>query len=61
MVATAADADTATYVHRNTQQEEEDAADYASGLAADLFFYQPQHVLAGQYLYDDWDPALVRS
>jgi hypothetical protein len=40
-------------------QEEEDAADYASGLAGDLFSYKPQHVLAGQYMFDDWDPALV--
>lgn len=40
-------------------QEEEDAADYAAGLASDLFFYAPQDVLAGQYLYDDWDPELV--
>ncbi|KAL4440115.1 hypothetical protein ABPG75_003116 [Micractinium tetrahymenae] len=40
-------------------QEEEDASDFTSGLAADLFFYQPQHVLAGQYMFDDWDPQLV--
>jgi len=31
-----------------------------SGLAADLFFYAPQDVLAGQYMFEDWDPALVR-
>lgn len=40
-------------------QEEEDAADFTAGLASDLFFYQPQHVLAGQYMFDDWDPELV--
>ena len=31
-----------------------------SGLAPDLFFYAPQDVLAGQYMFEDWDPALVR-
>lgn len=32
-----------------------------SGLAADLFFYAPQDVLAGQYLFEDWDTQLVRA
>lgn len=41
-------------------QEEEDAAEFAAGLAGDLFLYQPEHVLAGQYLFDEWDPELVR-
>lgn len=40
-------------------QEEEDASEFVSGLAADLFFYAPRDVLAGQYLFEDWDPALV--
>lgn len=40
-------------------QEEEDASEFVSGLASDLFFYAPHDVLAGQYLFEDWDPALV--
>lgn len=40
-------------------QEEEDAAEYAAGLASNLFFYAPADVLAGQYMFEDWDPALV--
>jgi hypothetical protein len=42
-------------------QEEEDASDFTSGLSSDLLFYPPEHVLAGQYMFDDWDPALVRA
>ncbi len=42
-------------------QEEEDAADFTASLASDMFHYQAQHMLAGQYMYDDWDPQLVRS
>ena len=44
---------------RHPPQEEEDAAEYVAGLASDLFFYEPQDVLSGQYLFEDWDPALV--
>ncbi|EFN52789.1 hypothetical protein CHLNCDRAFT_138430 [Chlorella variabilis] len=40
-------------------QEEEDAAEYAAGLASNLFFYAPADVLAGQYMFEDWDPALA--
>ena len=40
-------------------QEEEDAADFVSGLASDLHHYRAEHVLTGQYLFDDWDPQLV--
>lgn len=42
-------------------QEEEDAAEFAAGLAGDLFLYAPEHVLAGQYLFDEWDPQLVSA
>ena len=47
--------------HHRLLQEEEDAADFTSGLSSDLLFYPPEHVLAGQYMFDDWDPALVRG
>jgi hypothetical protein len=47
--------------HHQLLQEEEDASDFTSGLSSDLLFYPPEHVLAGQYMFDDWDPALVRT
>lgn len=41
-------------------QEEQDACNYVSGLAADMHNYQPEHALVGEYLCDKWDPELVR-
>ena len=40
--------------------EEEDACEYALRLAADAPYYAPEHLLNGHYLYDQWDPKLVR-
>lgn len=40
--------------------EEEDACEYVTHLAADMRLYRPPHVLKGAYLYDDWDPELVK-
>ena len=40
--------------------EEEDACEYALRLAADAPYYAPEHLLNGHYLYDQWDPDLVR-
>lgn len=40
--------------------EEEDACEYALRLAADAPYYEPEHLLNGHYLYDQWDPQLVR-
>lgn len=40
--------------------EEEDACEYALRLAADAPYYAPEHLLNGLYLYDQWDPQLVR-
>ena len=41
--------------------EEEDACEYALRLAADAPYYAPEHLLNGHYLYDQWDPELVRT
>ena len=41
--------------------EEEDACEYALRLAADAPYYAPEHLLNGHYLYDQWNPTLVRS
>lgn len=41
--------------------EEEDACEYALRLAADAPYYAPEHLLNGHYLYDQWNPTLVRN
>lgn len=39
--------------------EEEDATDYVTAVSSNMLSVQPQHVLLSDYLYEDWDPALV--
>ncbi|KAK9808961.1 hypothetical protein WJX72_007074 [[Myrmecia] bisecta] len=42
-------------------EEEQDACDYVTRLAADLHTYAPEHIVNGSFLYDKWDPELVQS
>eukprot|EP00208_Stichococcus_sp_RCC1054_P001535 CAMPEP_0206142388 /NCGR_PEP_ID=MMETSP1473-20131121/16665_1 /ASSEMBLY_ACC=CAM_ASM_001109 /TAXON_ID=1461547 /ORGANISM="Stichococcus sp, Strain RCC1054" /LENGTH=1083 /DNA_ID=CAMNT_0053537371 /DNA_START=256 /DNA_END=3510 /DNA_ORIENTATION=+ len=39
--------------------EEEDACEYVTRLAAELHMFAPAHALKGQWVYGQWDPALV--
>ncbi|KDD73111.1 hypothetical protein H632_c2526p0, partial [Helicosporidium sp. ATCC 50920] len=41
--------------------EEEEAIEYVSSLAQDMFLYRPEHVVAAAAVYSDWDPELVES
>eukprot|EP00898_Chlorokybus_atmophyticus_P001398 jgi/Chlat1/2259/Chrsp17S08725 len=41
--------------------EEQEADDYAVHLATSIHHYAPEHAILGDYLMDQWDPALVTS
>ncbi len=41
-------------------QEDEEAIDACTRLAGLLHLHQPQHVLAAEYLHEQYDPKLVR-
>ena len=40
--------------------EEEDPCDFVTRLAEDAPYFAPEHILQGSYLYDQWEPELVR-
>ncbi|XP_062211184.1 nardilysin-like [Phragmites australis] len=40
--------------------EEQPPDDYAVDLAENMLFYSEKHVVCGEYIYEDWDPALVK-
>eukprot|EP00899_Mesostigma_viride_P003587 jgi/Mesvir1/13229/Mv12754-RA.3 len=42
-------------------QEEEEASNYVVRLSGNLHRHPPAHALNAEYLYNDWDPALVSS
>lgn len=39
--------------------EEDDAMDYVTGIASNMMSVRPEHALLAEYLYQDWQPALV--
>ena len=50
----------ATAAMRFRFAEEEDPCDFVTRLAEDAPYYAPEHILQGSYLYDQWEPKLVR-
>ncbi|KAL6649880.1 hypothetical protein ACP70R_014104 [Stipagrostis hirtigluma subsp. patula] len=40
--------------------EEQPPDDYAVDLAENLLYYSEKHVVCGEYIYEDWDPELVK-
>ena len=42
-------------------QEEEEAMDYATRLAAGMHLVAPHHVLCAEHIMEEWDPQLVRE
>ena len=40
-------------------QEEEDAMDYVTRLAAGMHLVDPRHVLCSEHVMEEWDPELV--
>ncbi len=50
----------ATAAMRFRFAEEEDPCDFVTRLAEDAPYYAPEHILQGSYLYDQWEPELVR-
>jgi hypothetical protein len=41
--------------------EEDEVSEYVSQLASDMHVYPIEHAVAGSYLYEDYDPDLVRQ
>jgi len=41
--------------------EEEDPADYVTGIAANLLRYPTEHCLSADYVHEEWDEELVRN
>ena len=48
-----------TYPFLSTMQEEEDAMDYVTRLAAGMHLVIPHHVLCSDHVMEKWDPELV--
>ncbi|CAD6203559.1 unnamed protein product [Miscanthus lutarioriparius] len=40
--------------------EEQPPDDYAVDLAENMLFYSEKHIVCGEYIYEDWDPELVK-
>ncbi|KAG2540963.1 nardilysin-like isoform X1 [Panicum virgatum] len=40
--------------------EEQPPDDYAVNLAENMLFYSEKHIVCGEYIYEDWDPELVK-
>lgn len=41
--------------------EEQPQDDYAAEIAENLLVYPPEHVVYGEYAYEDWDPEKIKS
>ncbi|WVZ56835.1 hypothetical protein U9M48_007311 [Paspalum notatum var. saurae] len=40
--------------------EEQPPDDYTVDLAENMLFYSEKHIVCGEYIYEDWDPELVK-
>ena len=41
--------------------EEDDPTDYVTELSTNMMVFDPQHVVSGEYVHEEWDPALVST